>query len=306
MLSGQYNISVNQGVSYSLSLNLKDNSGNYINLSGYSASGVIKSQYDSSGVLLNINPAIDDSYTSGLITINIPGASTASLPVMQGVYDLNVYDSSWTATRLLFGDFYVNPSATTSSPPIVIPSGLNASDGVTDLASQAFQELGEPDDFSIPIIAYWFRSNIGSLNSAINTQFYINPTTMEIERVDPSYGSNDQVIPIDLDEKYILKLMFVNHFYDVQIRKNIITYGTRIAVEVSSDNHKVRLASPTEIGKNLYMFKKGLVEELRSWINYYCQARSTPLSITGDDVVMGESSNSRPIYRRTYSYYNLR
>ena len=177
---------------------------------------------------------------------------------------------------------------------------------IADIASEVYNELGEPTDFSIPVVAYWLRANIGLLNSAINTRFYVNPTTLEFERVDTAYGANDQIIQMDDDEKAIMKLLFIAHFYNVQIRKNIITYGTRFATSVTSDGHSVKVISATEVGKNLYMFLKGIREELTQWINYYQQARSTPCQVTGDDLVVGETSNSRPIFRRTYSYYNLR
>ena len=44
---------------------------------------------------------------------------------------------------------------------------------VVDIANEIFIELGEPSSLSIPAITFWVRSNIGKLNNAINTQFFI-------------------------------------------------------------------------------------------------------------------------------------
>ena len=105
------------------------------------------------------------------------------------------------------------------------------------------------------------------------------------------------------DEKAILKLLYVVHYYDMQIRKNMLSYTAGPAIEVTTDGHTVRLVSPTEISKALYMFRKGLGDELKQWINWYRIAKASPMQVTGDDTFEGPIE-SRPIYRRTYNLYN--
>ena len=53
---------------------------------------------------------------------------------------------------------------------------------VVDIADEVYRELGSPTDLSIPAIAFWLRTNIGSLNNHINTAFVINSTSYEIEQ----------------------------------------------------------------------------------------------------------------------------
>jgi hypothetical protein len=171
---------------------------------------------------------------------------------------------------------------------------------IADIASEVYQELGSPTDFSVPVVSYWLRANIGLLNSAINTGFYINPASLEIEQL----NSNSSAVEIDEDEKCILKLMFIVHFYDVQIRKNMLNYSLRPIVELTSDGHTIRVASQTEIGKNLYMFRKGLADELKQYISWYKISRAYAVQVSGDDVIQGAVA-SRPIYRRVYSIYDV-
>jgi hypothetical protein len=166
---------------------------------------------------------------------------------------------------------------------------------VADLAQEVFSELSSPTDVSIPVIAYWIRGNVGLLNSLICVSYYINNTTQEIERLNPE--DETQILELGEDEAAIIKIMYVLHYYDFQIRKNMISYTTSRAVEVTSDGHTVRLASPTEIGKNLYMFRKGMGEDLNKLIHAYKLRKSSPLAVHGNDTVEGSDST---VY--TYPY----
>lgn len=171
---------------------------------------------------------------------------------------------------------------------------------IVDIAADIWQELSSPTDMGIPAIAYWLRNNIGKLNTAIYKQYLVDDSTLEVKCLDPNDSTNTLYEEIGQDEVAILKLMYVLHFYDLQIRKNNISYDTKRAIEVTSDGHTVRLVSPTEIGKALYMFRKGLADELKQWINWYRLARATPRQVTGDDTIEGEYVYGRPAYPRVY------
>lgn len=170
---------------------------------------------------------------------------------------------------------------------------------VVDIASEIFRELGEPTEITIPVIAYWLRSNIGKLNSIVYKQYRVNETTFEVECLNPNDPTNTLYEEIGIDEVALFKLLYIVHYYDLQIRKNMLNYDTRRAIEVSSDGHTVRLASPTEIGKTLYMFRKMITDDLNRWIAWYRLAKSTPRQVVGDDTVEGPVY-TRPMYRRTY------
>ena len=40
---------------------------------------------------------------------------------------------------------------------------------IVDIADEIYRELGEPTDNSIPPIAFWIRTNLGTLNNYLNT-----------------------------------------------------------------------------------------------------------------------------------------
>jgi len=170
---------------------------------------------------------------------------------------------------------------------------------VVDIAQEIYEELDKPSDLSVPPIAYWLRANIGKLNTAINKAYFVNDTTLEIMCLNPNDSTNSTYEEIDEDAKAILKLLYHVHYYDTQVRKNMLTYNTSSAIEVTSDGHTVRLVSPTEIGRALYNFRKNLGDELKMWINWYRTAKAVPRQVTGDDTVEGEYY-LKPIYRRTY------
>ena len=113
---------------------------------------------------------------------------------------------------------------------------------VVDIADQIFRELGEPTSLSIPPITFWIRSNVGRLNNAINTEFSVNSTSLEIERKIGVTETN-----IGIDEAIILVKMYSVYYYDTQIRANIKGLETDAVVEVSSDGMRVRKTSKTEI-----------------------------------------------------------
>lgn len=169
---------------------------------------------------------------------------------------------------------------------------------IVDIADELYRELGEPSDISIPPIAYWLRTNIGRLNTAINKAYYEDPTSLEIVCVDPNDSA--QTEEIGIDEVSIFKLLYHLHYYDLQIRKNMLNFNTRSALEVTSDGHTVRLVSPTEIGKTLHMFRKSLSDDWNRWVNWYRLSRATPRQVVGDDTVEG-TIDARPSYPRIYA-----
>ena len=120
-MANVYDISIEQGSSLNLTLTATDSAGSYLNLSGYNARGKIKYGYGSTGYLLNINPTIDSSYISGLISISLSADNTSLLPVTKAVYDIEVYTTgaigsvaSGYTFKVLKGYADISPEVTTS------------------------------------------------------------------------------------------------------------------------------------------------------------------------------------------------
>ncbi len=167
---------------------------------------------------------------------------------------------------------------------------------VVDIATEFFKTFGEPSDSPIPVIAYWIRNNIGQLNSAINTRFYINTTTLEINEADSQDSS--VVTEIGIEEKDVLKAIFQVYLMDKEIRKNIMTYTTAPVIEIQEDGYSVRMASATEVGRNLYTFRKAVADALKDAITAYKTNKATPRQVVGDDTVPGNDCDANGIFRR--------
>ena len=108
-MSNQYNISINQGSSFSLSLTATDSSGAAMNLSGYSARGKIKYGFGNTGILADLNPEIDTGYVSGIINFSIAANITSGLPVTKGVYDVELFNSGGYSFQMIAGYVDINP-----------------------------------------------------------------------------------------------------------------------------------------------------------------------------------------------------
>jgi hypothetical protein len=169
---------------------------------------------------------------------------------------------------------------------------------IVDIADEIFRDLGEPAEISIPPIAYWLRANVGKLNTLVFKQYFVDDATLEVMCVNPNDPTTFE--EIGEDEKTIFKLLYILHYYDLQIRKNMLNFNTSKAIEITDGGHTVRLASPTEIGKTLAGFRKTIATDLSSWVTHYRTSRSTPRQVTGDDTV--EATLAPPEYRTPYYF----
>lgn len=122
-MATSYDISTIQGDNLQIALSLKDQYSNPINLSGYDVRGVVKYAYGFtgiSGLIVDLAPVVDSGvngsfYASGLININIPSYTTASIPVGSFVYDIERFPqgiSTGNSIKLLRGKFIVSPEVT--------------------------------------------------------------------------------------------------------------------------------------------------------------------------------------------------
>lgn len=107
-----YNLDVDQGATFNINIEAKDQYLNPINLSGYACRSKIRESFSASGSLLDLTPTIYN-YESGLINFIIPASGTAALPCNQYCYDLEVYSSNdEDVIKLLRGYVEVWPEAT--------------------------------------------------------------------------------------------------------------------------------------------------------------------------------------------------
>ena len=116
-------LNILQGATFSARIAVTDATGAAINLSGYTTRGWAKNRYSDTNKLIDLDPDVVSgsgdltwysALTSGLVDIKISATGTAALPIIQGVYDVEMYNATGTVTRILQGKINVSPEVTTS------------------------------------------------------------------------------------------------------------------------------------------------------------------------------------------------
>ncbi len=107
MISGIYNITIEQGSTYKLALYWKNSANQPIDMTGYSAKMQIRSSTGASVVLLELSSADSDQIKiyekQGCVNLTIGYLQTANLIPSVAVYDLEVMSSENVVTKLLKG-----------------------------------------------------------------------------------------------------------------------------------------------------------------------------------------------------------
>lgn len=116
MAAANYDITIEQGATFPLSIIWKDDSGTPINLDGYTARMQVRKSSQSDEVILNLTSNESDlSITlggeDGTIDILIPAEVTAGLEVRRAVYDLELVNDP-EITRLIQGSVTISPEVT--------------------------------------------------------------------------------------------------------------------------------------------------------------------------------------------------
>lgn len=102
-----------QGASFDYSLTWRTN-GTAVNLTGYSARMQVRESYDSGTAVVSITSGtgITLGGTAGSIILELTPTTTAGVASGQYVYDLELQTSGGYVTRLLEGNFTVDPEVT--------------------------------------------------------------------------------------------------------------------------------------------------------------------------------------------------
>lgn len=103
-------ITIEQGATFSTTVNVEDAYYNPVDLTGYSASSQMRKSYYSSSAS-NITATVTGT-SNGEITLSMTAANTASLTPGRYVYDLIIDDGANTVTRVVEGIATVLPSVT--------------------------------------------------------------------------------------------------------------------------------------------------------------------------------------------------
>lgn len=114
-LGNRFDIEINQGATFELTVTWKDSAGTAINLTGYSARMQVRETYSSSSTIVSLTngSGITLGGAAGTIAILISATTTAALTApFSGVYDLELVSAGGVVTRLLQGAATVTPEVT--------------------------------------------------------------------------------------------------------------------------------------------------------------------------------------------------
>jgi hypothetical protein len=108
------NLSIDQGASFSSDVTVKDANNNAFNLTGYTAAAKMAKGYASTRTRTTITATISGDPTTGVVTLSMTAADTASLDAERYVYDLEITQTSTgQVTRVIEGIISVRPQVTT-------------------------------------------------------------------------------------------------------------------------------------------------------------------------------------------------
>lgn len=123
MAAAEYNITIEQGATFTRTLTLKDGNGAGIDLTGYQFRGYVKESQSATSTLAIFQFTLANQTTSpGVVTAVLPYSDTAALPVPEStkaalknavyLYDIEAQTPAGDVLRLLQGKATVVPEIT--------------------------------------------------------------------------------------------------------------------------------------------------------------------------------------------------
>jgi hypothetical protein len=109
-MAGFVELTIEQGATFTTTVDVKDGTGAATNLTGYSGSAQLRKSYYST-TANNFTVAITDA-VNGTITVSMTAANTANLTPGRYVYDLLITSPTSVKTRVIEGIATILPSVT--------------------------------------------------------------------------------------------------------------------------------------------------------------------------------------------------
>ena len=111
-MAAHYDLNITQGSSFTVRLVAQDANGSAIDLTNWSLRGYAKLKYSETNLLVDLSPQKAAPYSAGYIDIQIAAATTSTLPITEGVFDVEMYDSNGYVDKVVAGYVRVYPETT--------------------------------------------------------------------------------------------------------------------------------------------------------------------------------------------------
>ena len=127
----------------------------------------------------------------------------------------------------------------------------------TSIADEIFRELDEPADCSIPKIAFWLQTNVGTLNLKLGSAITVENGVL----------SDD----LSLAAESVFKSLFKIDYLKRQINKNLGAAAYSSISEVKEGNRTVKRTNKNDIAKSYLAAKESEEKNLNGLIAAYKQ-----------------------------------
>tara|TARA_Y100000310_G_C20183384_1_gene579218 strand:- start:24 stop:368 length:345 start_codon:yes stop_codon:yes gene_type:complete len=106
-------LSITQGDTFSIRLEVRKPDGSANDLTGYGVRGYLKNKYSDATPLLDLSPTVYNA-VGGQIDVFVSSATTAALPITEGIYDIEKYllNDTTVVDKILTGKILIHPEAT--------------------------------------------------------------------------------------------------------------------------------------------------------------------------------------------------
>lgn len=150
---------------------------------------------------------------------------------------------------------------------------------IIDIANEIFLDEGSPTYTSLPAICFWIRGKIGTVNSLLCEDYKINEITKEVV--------NCNGCRIGIDAVGIIKQLYRIYSLQIQINNNMNALAKDSLLSVTDEfgGGQFTRVNKNEISKTLLMMRKDETEILNNLVGLYKINKSTPSSLSGDDIV---------------------
>jgi hypothetical protein len=162
---------------------------------------------------------------------------------------------------------------------------------IEDIANQIYLNAGQPTYTSIPSIAFWLRSKVGTLNTLLYEDFSVitspNPINSQGQPISQwqIYDGNGNEIS-DLAVA-IFQQLYRLYDLEIQIRNMMNALSSDSTILVDDNGSRIKRTDKNEIAKTLIVWRKDEIKIFNDLVTAYRCGAGVPSQIAGDDTIAG-------------------